>query len=122
METFTDINNSLSKRLKHYRRAKNFSQESLADASGISIRTIQRIETGESIGSAYTLDKLANTLEIEISQLIPEQTTSNFDHSNAKKKLNVLNLSALSVILVPLSNIVFPLLILSKNKGNEELQ
>ena len=121
MDTITNIDTSLSKKLKHYRRVKNFSQEGLAQASGISVRTIQRIEIGDSIGSAYTLDKLATALDIDVSKLTGEPAIDGFDYTNSRKKLNLLNLSVLSVILMPLSNIILPVLILSKNKGNEEL-
>ena len=56
----TDVSNKIdiSIKLKHYRRLHNLSQEGLAESSGISIRTIQRIEKGESVGSAYTLNAL----------------------------------------------------------------
>ena len=121
METPAKIDNSLSKSLKYYRRVKNFSQESLAEVSGISVRTIQRLETGESIGSAYTLSKLASTLGIDVSDLTNEPSIASFDHSNSSDKLNMLNLSALSVILIPLSNIILPVLLLLKNQDNADI-
>ncbi|MEO6230871.1 MAG: DUF4870 domain-containing protein [Ferruginibacter sp.] len=122
MATVTNIETSLSQRLKQSRRAKNFSQETLAEASGISLRTIQRIESGQSVGSAYTLDKLAIALDIDIAQLLPEQIVNPPEQPvNKENKLNLLNLSALTVILIPLSNIVLPLAILLRHKGNTEL-
>ncbi len=39
---------SLSKKVKELRKRKGFSQEELAEQSGLSLRTIQRIENGES--------------------------------------------------------------------------
>jgi len=121
MDSVRNSNTRLSETLKHYRRLKTFSQEGLAEASGISIRTIQRIETGESVGSAYTIKKLATTLGIDVSNLTDVITTDHPDHVNSRKKLNLVNLSALSVILLPLSNIIFPLLILSKNRNDSLL-
>lgn len=121
MDTVININNSLSERLKYYRRLKNFSQESLSKAAGISVRTIQRIETGESIASAYTLEKLAITLCIDVSEFTNEPTLKSFDLLNARKQLKLLNLSTLFVLLIPLSNIILPLFILSKNKDNAAL-
>ncbi|MFK8163545.1 MAG: helix-turn-helix transcriptional regulator [Lewinella sp.] len=41
----------MSKQLKSHRKLGGFTQESLATASGISIRTIQRIEKGLSQGN-----------------------------------------------------------------------
>ncbi len=39
----------LAKRVKELRTKKGLSQEQLAEASGLSLRTIQRIENGETL-------------------------------------------------------------------------
>lgn len=122
MDTVTSTNISTGEKLKHFRRLKNFSQESLAEAAGISVRTIQRLETGESVGSAYTIEKLAVTLGIDVSEFTNKGTFNNFAHSHASEQLKRLNLSTLFVLLLPFSNIIFPLLILLKNKDNRALQ
>jgi XRE family transcriptional regulator, regulator of sulfur utilization len=118
MNTGSHIHNKLCETLKLYRKLKNFSQEGLSEASGISVRTIQRMETGESIGSAYTLQKLATALGIEVSQFNPQPNLEGSESSAAEERLNLLNLSALAVVLLPLSNLIFPYLILSRNNGD----
>ena len=55
-------------RLKH-----GWSQQQLADASGLSVRTIQRIEAGHP-ASVETLKSLAAVFEVDFSTLNPEQT------------------------------------------------
>jgi transcriptional regulator with XRE-family HTH domain len=46
------------------RVAKGYTQKELADLSGISIRSIQRIENGEIMARSYTLKTLGGLLDI----------------------------------------------------------
>jgi len=52
---------------------RGWSQEQLAELSGLSVRTIQRIERGQP-ASAETLKSLASVFEIDFSVLMPAQT------------------------------------------------
>lgn len=52
------------KKLIDYRKARGLTQEELAEKSGISIRTIQRIETGDVLPRAYTIKVLSDYLGI----------------------------------------------------------
>lgn len=54
--------------LKKFRHAKYWSQEELSLASGLSVRTIQRIEAGGT-ASKESLKCLSAALEVEISKL-----------------------------------------------------
>lgn len=96
-------NIDLANKIKGLRLQKGFSQEKLADESQLSLRTIQRIENGETEPRGYTLNRLAKTLEVTTEELTaaPEQTD--------KGLVVVLNLSALSFILFPFLGIVVPL-------------
>lgn len=111
----------ISAKLKSFRRRKGFSQQELASTSGISIRTIQRIEKGLSVGSAFTLTSLAKALGIETEELLAKQ---HFDLSvpdDNMQWIKLMNLSALSVIAIPLSNIIIPLYIFWKNRNSEAM-
>lgn len=55
------------------RLQRGWSQEQLAELSGLSVRTIQRIEGGQT-GSAESLKSLAAVFEIDFSSLNPEPT------------------------------------------------
>jgi len=66
--------------VKALRKNKLWSQEELATACGVSLRTIQRLE-GEGRGSAETLKALASVFEIDHEQL-KEGTHSPRDYLN----------------------------------------
>ena len=51
-------NKNLSKKVKELRKRKGFSQEELAENSGLSLRTIQRIENGETEPTGETLKRI----------------------------------------------------------------
>ena len=57
--------------LKRLRENKKWSQEQLAIMAGLSVRTIQRIERGQS-ASMESLKSLASVLEVSISTLEQE--------------------------------------------------
>ena len=72
----------MKKSLKEHRTNEQLSQQELADKSGISIRTIQRIEKKLSSGSPYIIKSLCKALQIEVddielSTFIPEITEAN---------------------------------------------
>ena len=60
----------LADRLRAIREAKSWSQGHLADAAGLNVRTIQRIEAGDT-ASHETLLSLAAALDINVSELEP---------------------------------------------------
>ncbi|WP_370979503.1 helix-turn-helix domain-containing protein [Agaribacterium sp. ZY112] len=95
----------LSKRIVEQRVKQGFSQEALADLSGLSLRTIQRVEKGESIPRGRTLKKLAHVLNLSAEELI------DLDLSDDPNMLVLLNLSQLSCLLFPLLGLIAPLLI-----------
>ena len=79
-------------------------QDELAEKSGISVRTIQRIEAG-STPKGYTLKTLAEVLNISEAQLFDNSTEQqNFNYQLIK----LINLSSL-FFFVPLGNIFIPL-------------
>src|SRR3954465_2929056 len=58
--------------LKQLRLSRNFSQEQLAQMSGLNVRTIQRIESGHK-ASVESLKCLAAVLEVDIPTLNQEK-------------------------------------------------
>lgn len=55
-------------RISMLRKSKGFTQEKLAEKSNLSIRTIQRLESGED-SSLETLRLVANALEVPVNEL-----------------------------------------------------
>ena len=56
--------------IKELREQKGLSQEELSEASGISLRTIQRIENGEGTPRESTLNTIAESLNVTADYLI----------------------------------------------------
>ncbi len=67
------------------RLKRGWSQQQLAEASGLSVRTIQRIETGHP-ASIETLKSLAAVFEVDFSTLNPEQTMTTSDAALAQQQ------------------------------------
>ncbi|RZK02001.1 MAG: helix-turn-helix domain-containing protein [Flavobacterium sp.] len=102
--------------LKQIREQKNLTQTELAEKSKLSLRTIQRIEAGNT-PKGFTLKTLADTLEIEPEKLIfPTETTST-------DRAKLINLSVLLGLIIPYGGIIFPLILTSKTDDtlNKEL-
>lgn len=94
-----------------YREKLNLTQEELAEKSGISVRTIQRIEAGTQ-PKGFTLKALSKALEIDSKLLL--------ENYSKQEKLNyslikLINLSCL-LFVIPFANIIVPLLIMYQKK------
>ena len=68
--------------VKKFRLEKGWSQEHLAEISGLSTRTIQRIERGQKAG-LESLKCLAAVFEVNISDLIKEDPMNNGETSQS---------------------------------------
>lgn len=90
-------NQNLSNRIKNFRILKGFSQEALAEHSGLSVRTIQRMENNDRIPNADSLKKVAEALGISIEEL-----SKNTKSLSDLQYLKALNLSALSSLIFAL--------------------
>lgn len=117
-------------RLKQLREQQNLTQEELAEKSGISVRTIQRIESGTK-PKGYTLKKLAGKLEVSENELLgvpaPDAIIGNptenakTDESIIIAKIKLINLSSVLFILLPPLNILVPLILSYALKQKNEL-
>lgn len=71
----TDIKKRFGKRLRKLRRNKDLTQEQLADKVGVSLNFIGQVERGENSPSFETMQKIAEVLEVDISELfLPPDT------------------------------------------------
>ncbi|WKK67065.1 helix-turn-helix domain-containing protein [Lutimonas zeaxanthinifaciens] len=104
-------NSQLAIRIKELRSQKGMSQEFLAEESGLSLRTIQRVEKGESNPTGDSLKRLANALNITPDDLLDWAIRED------KKYLTYLNLSALTFLFFPLLGILIPFMIWTAKRG-----
>lgn len=105
-------NSKLSERVTELRNRKGFSQEVLAEDSGLSLRTIQRIENGETTPRGDTLQRIAKGLGVTSEELIDWKLEKNDSY------LAILNASALTFIFFPIFGIVVPLVMWISKKGS----
>jgi len=117
--------------LKKIREQKNLTQEELAEQSGISVRTIQRIEAGTD-PKGYTLKTLAATLNISekdlLKQEIPEEIFIENSLLPTEKEeifnstlIKMINLSSLPFAWFPIANFLPPLLIMFFTKDKSPI-
>lgn len=100
-----------------YRQKLNYTQTELAEKSGLSLRTIQRIESGN-IPKNHTLTSIAKVFEIDIEKLLEEQE----DYPTSDWiTIKFLNISALLFLIIPFGNLIFPIIIWYKNKTQLEV-
>lgn len=119
-------------KLKLIREQQNLTQEELSEKSGISVRTIQRIESGV-IPKGHTLKTLSNALGITENELlnngieneveiVNEIESENFESKNDVdfQKIKLINLSSILFIILPPFNILVPLILsfVFKQKNN----
>jgi uncharacterized Tic20 family protein len=98
-------NTDLSKKIKELRTKLGLSQGELADISQLNLRTVQRIENGETEPRGDSLKRLANALNVLPNDLIE------WTEKEDRGMLVFLNLSALAFIAFPLMGVIVPLTI-----------
>ncbi|MXN93042.1 helix-turn-helix domain-containing protein [Flavobacterium sp. Sd200] len=95
--------------VKIFREAKNITQTELAEKSGISLRTVQRIEAGNAL-KGFTLKVLAESLDTEPENLIIKPQETLIDRAK------LINLAALSGLIIPFGGVIFPLILTYRTK------
>lgn len=99
------------------REEKNITQNQLAERSGLSLRTIQRIEAGR-VPKGFTLKSLAKALEVEADFFC-----LNKELSSEINRVKLINIWSLSFLILPFGNIIIPAILTykSKNSNTKEL-
>ncbi len=111
-------------KLKSIRELQNLTQEELSEKSGISVRTIQRIEAGRE-AKGYTLRVLAEIFGVQEKELLNKPfEIENKEDCNQETIVNeepisvnysiikLVNLSSLPFVVLPLFNILIPLILM----------
>ena len=103
-------------KVKFLREQKNLTQTELAEKSGLSLRTIQRIESGQSL-KGFTLKAIAKTLETEPENLVSKEENISIDSAK------LINFYALAGLIIPFEGIIFPAILTYRTQDsvNREL-
>lgn len=115
----------LSKKIVQARKRLGLTQDELADLANVTVRTIQRVESGESIPRAFTIKALAKALNIDF-EVLAEYTPDNDastdpvlsrtypDAHHDKHFLQILCLSCFSYLVIPFVHFLIPVYLLKK--------
>ena len=105
----------LGEKIATIRKSKGVSQELLAERSNISLRTIQRIESGASAPRPYTVKTLADALNVPVEELSDLNEGRTNEEQEAIATLRLVNFSAMAGVVVPFTNVLLPALIWRRN-------
>lgn len=98
-------NANFGQRIKELRISLGLSQDQLAEQTQLSLRTIQRIENGETDARGDTITRLAKAL------CISTQDIYGWREQEDNSYIVIFNLSALSFIVFPLLGVLVPLVL-----------
>ncbi|NBC59059.1 MAG: DUF4870 domain-containing protein [Bacteroidetes bacterium] len=101
---------NIGEKIKSIRKHKGLSQEELADRAKVNLRTIQRIENAESEPRGKTLQLICNVLDVNIEDIL------DYGKQTDKSYLVFFHLSILSFLVIPLGNIILPLILWMNKK------
>lgn len=121
---------TLHQKIVTARKKKGLTQEQLADLSNITVRTIQRIESGETTPRAYTVKTIAAVLDTSFEELTAEATSSNeeidmaasFSKYSKEDKIHFLKmlcLSCFSYLVIPFIHFLVPVYLLKKYQAKD---
>ena len=112
----------VGKKVRELRTSIGLTQEELAAASGLTVRSIQRIEAGKTIPRGDSIRRLALVLDVPVESLTSDLFPENVGSGKMPDRLldvpGAVILSAFSFLVYPLLGVVFPMLVwvLYKNK------
>ncbi|MFD1179321.1 helix-turn-helix domain-containing protein [Paenibacillus puldeungensis] len=66
-------NMHLAQRIRAFRKLKGYTQQQLAEKSGVSLAVLGALERGNRRADDQILNKIANNLEITLAELKPEK-------------------------------------------------
>ncbi|MBO9562993.1 MAG: helix-turn-helix domain-containing protein [Niastella sp.] len=126
---------SLGSKVVSARKSKGLTQEQLAERASVTVRTIQRIESDESIPRDYTLKAIAAALGMPLEDFISVRSCLNkvctaylsvqeekpAEPTESRHFLQLLNLSAFSYLVVPFIHFLIPIFLLKKRKDKDDV-
>lgn len=101
-------NQNISEQIKQARKRAGLTQQDLANETGLSLRTIQRIEKGDQDVSGYSLRQISTALDVPLEQLILPNVNQVRIETSSAGAVKALYLSSLLFVINPLLGIIVP--------------
>ncbi|GGI57667.1 helix-turn-helix domain-containing protein [Winogradskyella haliclonae] len=105
--------------IKNIREKSGYTQVELAKQTGLSLRTIQRLESSNKEPKGYTLMVLSKKFNMEPSALSAQFKIIESEHESEKTSIQLINLSIISFIGIPFGNIIFPIILWYRNRKSK---
>ncbi len=103
---------ALGRKIKELRLQSGISQYELAEISQLSLRTIQRIENGETAPRGDSVKRISKALNINVEALTVETPTISEPLLKENKwVLFLINFSALGFLIYPFLGVIFPMIL-----------
>ena len=102
--------NEIGKKIKELRKKKGLTQEDLAESASVNLRTIQRIENNESEPRGNTMNQICKVLNINAEEIL------DYGKETDNSYLFFFHLSVLSFLIIPLGNIILPMILWQTKK------
>lgn len=105
--------------IKKIREKHNYTQLELAKKTGLSLRTIQRLESKNKEPRGHTLNALSEVFELETS--VFQEQFRNIEQTKASENTSIrlINLSVLSFLGIPFGNIILPFILWQRNRKSK---
>lgn len=105
--------------IKKLREQSGLTQSELAQKSGLSLRTIQRLEANNGVPKGHTLMTLSKAFEMTPQKLQDKFSDSVNDKAIDTTNIRLINLSVLSFLGIPFGNIILPFIIWRKHRHSK---
>jgi len=96
---------TIGQKIQAIRKRKGLTQEQLSESARINLRTLQRIERSDTEPLGNTLKNICEVLGINIEDIL------DYNKEEDNRYIIFLHLSVLSFLIIPLSNIIIPLVL-----------
>ena len=96
---------TIGKKIAEIRKQKGLTQEEVSEQAKINLRTLQRIEKGETDPRGNSLKGICEALGINIEDIV------DYGKVEDRNYLMFLHLSVMSFVLIPFGNIILPLIL-----------
>ena len=104
--------------IKNKREQLGFTQVELANKSGLSLRTIQRLESSNKEPKGHSLTVLSNVFDIKPSALLDQFKNITQTKETETTSIRLINLSVLSFLGLPFGNIILPFILWKKHRSS----
>lgn len=105
--------------LKYHREKLGATQADLAKKTGLSLRTIQRLETSNKAPKGHTLTVLSSAFGLAAVELQGEFQNINQSKTSDTLSIKFINLSALACLGIPFGNIILPVILWNRKRESK---